>query len=261
MKNIIVYDDYLIIENQQIKTNLIKESQYLVISETNSKNLEITLLCENKIHIIINDSKVTLNVPPKKKIKIFKEFYNCEVTFKIDGTLKINSLIIPTFKSKNIINFNLCSYQATLDVYDSALVNNQNHYDEIVNINHFHKSSFSDYAFYGIAKNKAFLGLNATSTIAPHMNKSEAHQKIAVIVMDQAKTEAHPSLVIDNYDVKASHANSIGQISPDHIYYLNARGINKEDATKLIVMGYFSPVLETFSEDIKEKITNLIAEA
>ncbi len=90
------------------------------------------------------------------------------------------------------------------------------------------------------------------------MARSEAHQKIFVIISDQAKTSAHPNLVIDNFDVKASHANSIGQISPDQLYYLNSRGINKSDASKLIIMGYFNPVLNSFDDEVKNKIMNLI---
>lgn len=68
-----------------------------------------------------------------------------------------------------------------------------------------------------------------------------------------------PSLKIDANDVKAGHAATIGQIDEEQIFYLMARGLPKEEAEKLIVEGFFEPVIEKINlEGLKEKIRGLI---
>ncbi len=253
-QQLIVYPHYLIVDNNEVTSNLIINQDY----HYDSVKSQLILKNEQKIHLIIKDSNVVVEILQGHKIEIFKEFYNCQITFNIYGDLHVNALIIPQVVSKNDIIFNLLSFQSHLNVYDSTLVNLKHRYDETVVINHCHQSTFSDYRFYGIAKDDSFLGIKVTSVIKEQMARSEAHQKIFIIISDRAKTSAHPNLVIDNYDVKASHANSIGRISQDQLYYLNSRGINKSDAAKLIIMGYFNPVLNTFDDDVRTKIEALI---
>jgi Fe-S cluster assembly protein SufB len=43
--------------------------------------------------------------------------------------------------------------------------------------------------------------------------------------------------------VKATHSASVAQIDEDQIFYLMARGLPQDDAKKLIVVGFFEPVL------------------
>ncbi len=255
--SLIVYPDYIIVACNVITSNLVNEQDY----HFDHINKELIIHAEIKIHLMVTNSDINVVINAHKTINVFKEFYNSKVTFNIAGNLNINSLIIPKTISNNEIIFNLLNYQTTLNVYDSALINKKHRYDEIVTINHKHTSSFSDYRFYGIAKDESFLGIKVTSVIETNMARSEAHQKIFVIISDKAKTSAHPNLVIDNFDVKASHANSIGQINPDQLYYLNSRGITKANASKLIIMGYFNPVLNTFPDVIREKIALLISES
>jgi Fe-S cluster assembly protein SufD len=72
-----------------------------------------------------------------------------------------------------------------------------------------------------------------------------------------------PKLFIDNNDVQAGHAQSIGQVDAEQLYYLQTRGLNRDEATKLIVYGYLYPVAEViadeklrelFLDEIREKV-------
>ena len=59
----------------------------------------------------------------------------------------------------------------------------------------------------------------------------------------KARGDANPILLIDEDDVKAGHAASVGQVNPEQMYYLMSRGISKDEAAKLIIYGFLAPVV------------------
>jgi hypothetical protein len=64
-----------------------------------------------------------------------------------------------------------------------------------------------------------------------------------MILDRRARSDGVPSLEIDTNEVKATHSASVAQIAPEQIFYLNARGLAEDDAKKMIVLGFFEPVL------------------
>ena len=64
-----------------------------------------------------------------------------------------------------------------------------------------------------------------------------------------------PNLYIDEYDVVANHSASIGSISKDDLFYLMSRGLTKEEATSLVVIGFIKPIIDNIQDDsLKEDI-------
>ena len=54
----------------------------------------------------------------------------------------------------------------------------------------------------------------------------------------KARGDANPILLIDEDDVKAGHAASVGQVNAEQVHYLMSRGIAKEEAQRLIIYGF-----------------------
>lgn len=65
-----------------------------------------------------------------------------------------------------------------------------------------------------------------------------ANQSNRIISLNEKKCEIRPNLYIDEYDVVANHSALIGKFSGEEIFYLQSRGINKQDATKLLLKGF-----------------------
>jgi Fe-S cluster assembly protein SufD len=65
-----------------------------------------------------------------------------------------------------------------------------------------------------------------------------------VVLSDQAKADSIPNLEIENNDVRCSHAASVGPVSDDELFYLQTRGIPRDEAERLIVTGFFQEVLD-----------------
>ncbi|TCS78474.1 Fe-S cluster assembly protein SufD [Tepidibacillus fermentans] len=90
--------------------------------------------------------------------------------------------------------------------------------------------------------------------------KSNAEQAEKVLMLSEgARGDANPILLIDENDVMASHAASAGPVSREDIYYLMSRGIPKEEAERLIIHGFLTPVVSLIPiEGMQEKLEKVI---
>ena len=66
-------------------------------------------------------------------------------------------------------------------------------------------------------------------------------------------------LLIDEDDVTAGHAASVGRVDPLHLYYLMSRGISRREAERLIIHGFLAPVVSSIPiEAVRNQLTDVI---
>ncbi len=65
-----------------------------------------------------------------------------------------------------------------------------------------------------------------------------------LLLSKKARGEFIPGLEIGANQVSASHGATTGQIDEEQLFYLMVRGIAREEAERIIVQGFFEPVLQ-----------------
>src|SRR6266550_3005984 len=65
-----------------------------------------------------------------------------------------------------------------------------------------------------------------------------------LLLSKECRAESIPSLEIGANEVSASHGATTGQIDEEQLFYLMVRGISREEAERIIVQGFFEPVLQ-----------------
>lgn len=81
----------------------------------------------------------------------------------------------------------------------------------------------------------------------------------ALHLSDKARSDSIPGLEIDANEVKAGHGSTSGQIDEEQLFYLMARGLSREEATRTIVIGFFSSVVERIPmDDVQDRVLELI---
>ena len=86
--------------------------------------------------------------------------------------------------------------------------------------------------------------------INKNMKRSIARQSNKGIVLGiNSRLDANPLLLIDEFDVIASHGAAIGKMDDEQLYYLMSRGLTLKNAERLIISGFLSPVLKKLSTD------------
>ncbi len=113
---------------------------------------------------------------------------------------------------------------------------------------------------YGVANNLSSLVFEGVGKINKNMKRSIARQLNRGIVLgEKSRLDANPLLLIDEYDVEASHGAAIGKIDEEQLYYLMSRGLTMKNAQRLIITGFLNPVIELLTtdeliEDFKEVV-------
>lgn len=96
----------------------------------------------------------------------------------------------------------------------------------------------------------------ANGNILKGCKKAQSHQATRVLTLGKDHTtKCIPLLLIDENDVKASHALTVGQLDEDQMYYLGSRGLTKKQSIGLLSVGYFLPVLDLIEDkDLKQQL-------
>lgn len=81
-----------------------------------------------------------------------------------------------------------------------------------------------------------------------------------VLLFDDAKGRSVPSLEIDENDLKAGHASTVGRPNPEEIFYLRSRGLTERAAERLIVTGFFDPILAVLPKQQRKETEKKITE-
>lgn len=127
-------------------------------------------------------------------------------------------------------------------------------------IRHIGKATISRLLVRGAQKDAANSIFNARTKIERGASQADGEQTQRVLMLsDEARGDANPILLIDEYDVIAGHAASVGRVDPAQLYYLMSRGIPKEKAEKLIVEGFLKPVVDLLPiEGVRVQLAALI---
>lgn len=109
---------------------------------------------------------------------------------------------------------------------------------------HFGKSSESQMITRAVMREESTAIINGITKIEKGATKANGEQTEKVLMLSpKARGDANPILLIDEDDVKAGHAASVGQVNPEQIYYLMSRGISREQAERLLIYGFLAPVV------------------
>ncbi|PGW33690.1 Fe-S cluster assembly protein SufD [Bacillus cereus] len=125
---------------------------------------------------------------------------------------------------------------------------------------HFGKHSEGWILKHGVQKDSATSIFNGIGKIEHGASKSNAQQSSRVLMLDEkARGDANPILLIDEDDVMAGHAASVGRVDPYQLYYLMSRGIPKREAERLVIHGFLAPVVNELPiEGVKAQLVEVI---
>ena len=126
---------------------------------------------------------------------------------------------------------------------------------------HESPNATSDLEFKGALKDNARSVYSGLIKVYEGAQKTDAYQQNRNLVLSRtARADSIPNLEIAANDVRCTHGATVAQVEPEHIFYLQARGIPRTEAQKLIVEGFFRPVIDRIPvEEIQDFLQNAIA--
>lgn len=134
---------------------------------------------------------------------------------------------------------------------------NQNFTTEVRN---WGKASLGNILTHAVVKDSARAIFNGIGKIEHGATKADAQQESRVLMLSKdARGDANPILLIEEDDVTAGHAASVGRVDEMQLYYLMSRGISRTDAERLIIHGFLEPVVSQLPiEGVKKQLIEVI---
>ncbi len=127
--------------------------------------------------------------------------------------------------------------------------------------------SGGDVHWRGAASGSARASMEGLIKINPGAQQSHTYLQIHTVMLSpKARIDAIPSVLVSADDVSASHGGSVGELDEDVIFYMQSRGLDRTAAVRVLVEGFFEPVLGELADEplegvVRAKIAEKLAAA
>jgi Fe-S cluster assembly protein SufD len=136
------------------------------------------------------------------------------------------------------------------------------HLDHDTQQNHLAAHTTSDLLFKGALREKSRSVWQGMIYVAPGAQRTDGYQANRNLVLSpNARADSIPGLEILADDVRCTHGATVGKIDADQVFYLRSRGIPYRDAERLIVEGFFDPIMQRIPfEGVRSRFQDAIRE-
>jgi Fe-S cluster assembly protein SufD len=130
------------------------------------------------------------------------------------------------------------------------------HFDLHTLQQHLADHTTSDLLIKSCLKDRARSIYQGLIQVAEGAQRTDAYQANRnLLLSDTARADSIPGLEILANDVRCTHGATIGNVDPEQLHYLMTRGLPRLDAQRLIVEGFFAPVIDRIPlESVREQL-------
>ncbi|MFT9849036.1 Fe-S cluster assembly protein SufD [Aneurinibacillus sp. REN35] len=149
---------------------------------------------------------------------------------------------------------------SSTDVKTVAIANGSQKENFVSRVIHIGTHTESAMLSRGVMLDEATAIFNGITEMKKGAEKANGEQAENILMIgDRARGDANPILLIDEDDVMAGHAASVGPVSPLQLYYMMSRGISRTEAERLIINGFVAPVLDQLPiEGMQKRLSAMI---
>lgn len=164
--------------------------------------------------------------------------------------------------TKNFSNLSMIGKGAIGKMSGFYFTNGTQHLDHDTQQNHLAPNTTSDLLFKGALLENSRSVWQGMIYVAPDASKTDGYQANRNLVLSkQARADSIPGLEILTDDVRCTHGATVGKIDKEQVFYLESRGLPREEAERLIVEGFFDPIMQRIPfEGVRQRFQEAIIE-
>jgi Fe-S cluster assembly scaffold protein SufB len=127
--------------------------------------------------------------------------------------------------------------------------------------------SGGDVHWRGAATGQSRASFEGLIQIDPGSQQTHTYLQIHTMMLSpKARLDAIPSVLVSADDVSASHGGTVGELDESSIFYMQSRGLDRASAVKVLVEGFFEPVLGQLEDEplealVRSKLEDKLARA
>ncbi len=164
--------------------------------------------------------------------------------------------------TKSFTQVRLAAQGASARVSGFYFADGKQHLDHDTRQDHLAPHTTSDLLYKGALKDYSRSVWRGMIFVAPEAQKTDGYQANRNLLLSgTARADSIPGLEIKANDVRCTHGATIGKVDAEQMFYLQTRGVPKLDAERLIVEGFFDPIMQRIPfEGVRERFTRAIHE-
>ena len=142
-----------------------------------------------------------------------------------------------------------------------VFIGGKQHIDHTTLQNHIAGQSMSDLLFKCAMLEQARSVYGGKIVIAVGAQRSDAYQNNRnLLLSSDARADSIPMLEIEANDVRCTHGATVSAVDAEELFYLQSRGLPRAEAERMIVEGFFSPVIDRIPLiSVRERLAHEIA--
>jgi len=115
--------------------------------------------------------------------------------------------------------------------------------------------SGGDVHWRGAATGESRASFEGLIQIDPGAQQTHTYLQIHTMMLShKARLDAIPSVLVSADDVSASHGGTVGELDEDAIFYMQTRGLDRASAVRVIVEGFFEPLIAQLDDQPLEEV-------
>lgn len=212
--------------------------QNIIVDASSNSNITINYInMSNAISLISFENKVEENSTVTHNL------------YDLSGNIRVYKY------NSNNIGDNSSSYLNNIYLADNQDVLDMNYY-----ISHRGKSSNSNINVVGLLDGESKKSFKGTIDFIEGCSKSVGKEKEeSISLSDKTISSSMPVLLCHEEDVEGSHGVANGKLDEETLFYIESRGLNREESINLILQSKFNKYIELiYDETIREVIWNYI---
>jgi len=167
-----------------------------------------------------------------------------EARLERDARYHITTVTLDGKLVRNNVNAYMDGENALATLNGLYIGKDANHIDNHILVDHRVPNCNSHQTYKGVLDNESTGVFNGKIFVQKDAQKTNAYQSSkAVLLSDEASMNSKPQLEIFADDVKCSHGAAIGQVSKNELFYLLARGIDKETARGILTYAFANEII------------------
>ena len=221
------------------------ESRFSVIEEYTSASPELEAYSNAAVEIVVKDAAKVEYVSVQNLSLGTWHFASHHARVERDAELDWVAGGFGSGKGKIRIQNDLAGSGATSRVTGAYFADGTQHLDYDTFQEHMAPNTTSDFAFKGALRDKARAVWRGMIRVEEGAQKTNAYQENRNLLLSKtAHADSIPGLEILANDVRCTHGATLGQVDRELLFYLMTRGLNRAEAERVIVRGFFQDVLD-----------------
>ena len=167
-----------------------------------------------------------------------------------NSVFKINTFTFSGLLQRNNINIAVNGENCETHMNGAVVTKGKHHVDNHTFVDHKVSNCFSNENYKYVLGDQSTGVFNGRVVVRQDAQVINAYQNNGnILLSDDASINSKPELEIYADDVKCSHGSTTGQLDEDALFYLQTRGISKDNAKKLLVSAFIGEVIEAVENE------------